>query len=264
MASMTTLAGSALLMLTVASAGPAQAQDLLSQLQLPSGYVSLDVPRDFGGKPLAGALVQLTRGRGFRYLGHLSDCGLPSQVLTPIPGLMGLPVSARRGFKVDAGLGAAFLRLFKIELSADSAKQVEIQFGAGSDEMLVPLAVVGSAKANSAALLQNCGEVLRLANVYWVNSAVKVDQIRVTLLSENGAKLAGSADQLAGTLTGLNGRTDVSLSANSEIVISKPVYIGFRDAPPAELLTGRIQLQSLAPEQPDKPAITFGDTVYAQ
>ncbi len=241
---------------------PARAAGLLEGIDLPRGYQPLDMPRDFAGASLVGALVQISPRRGFRYLGHLRDCGLPEQVLRPLSGLAGLATLSRRTLKVNAGIGATFLQAFGLELKGDSTSQIEITLGAAIDEMLVPIAVVGAARAHDAALKQNCGDVLRAANVFWINNAIRVDSLTVRLLDARGASVAATAEQLGAAIGNLNAQASVAATADGLLEIRRPVYIAFRDAPPAELLTGRIQLHSNQP-QGKEPVVVFGDEVFS-
>jgi len=242
---------------------PARAAGLLDGIDLPRGYQPLDMPRDFAGASLAGALVQLSPRRGFRYLGHLRDCGLPEQVLRPLPGLLGMASLSRRTLKVNASIGATFLQAFGLELKGDSTSQIEITLGAAIDEMLVPMAVAGAARAHDAALQQKCGDVLRLANVFWINNAIRVDSLKVRLLDARGASVAANAEQLGAAIGNLKAQASVAATADGLLEIRRPVYIAFRDAPPAELLTGRIQLYSLQPPGQDSMMV-FGDEVFNQ
>lgn len=248
------------LLLSVAAL-PAWAQGLLERVPLPRGYLALDMPRDFGGASLAGALVQLSSKRGFRYLGHLRDCGLPEASLRPIPGIAGLAATSRHAFRLEAGAGATLLRLFSLELKGEAGRQLEVTLGEATDEMLVPIGVVGAARANERILRERCGEVLALQNVFWVNSALRVQEIRIRLLNAAGGRVAGSAEEIGAQVAGLKAQADVSVSTEGEIVLRRPVYIAFRDAPPAELLTGRIQLHSVTANS-TPPPVTFGDEVY--
>ena len=242
--------------------GRASAQSLLERVEFPRGYRSLDMPRDFGGLPLAGALVQITRGRGFRYIGHLRDCGLPANVLTPIPAPVGLASVSRTAIRAEGGMMGSLLRIISLELRSDAAKAVEVVLEGASDEMIVPLAVVGAARSNDAVLRERCGHVLGLNNVYWVNNALSVTGLRISLLNAAGGKMVASAAQLGSYVSGFEGRADVSVSAEGEIVVKRRMFVAFRDAPPAELLTGKIQLQSVQPS--GGPIVVFGDEVYAQ
>lgn len=239
------------------------AQSMLEQLPLPRGYQPLDYPRDFGDASLAGSLVQLSRGKGFRPLGHLRDCGLPDSATKPLSGLLGLTSVSRKTLRMEGSVTASFLRLFGLELKGDADRQAEISLQSATEEYIVPLAVVSAARANDAVLRQRCGNLLKLSNVYWINSAIKVDRIRLRLLNSAGGRLGGSAQELGAYVSGLDAKAGVSVSSDGEIDIRKPVYIAFRDAPPAELLTGEIQLQSVGASAPFS-AVEYGDEIYAQ
>lgn len=184
----------------------ATAQPMLQHLEIPRGYQPLDYPRDFGGASLAGQLVQLSRGKGFRHLGHLRDCGLPESALKPTSGLVGLAALSRKSARLEASITATFLSLFGLEFKGDAARQVEITLDGAIEEYLSPLAVVGAARAYDELLQERCGNLLRLANVYWINSAIKVEKLSLRLLNSAGGQLAGSAQELGAYVSGLAAR----------------------------------------------------------
>ncbi|MFK8251621.1 hypothetical protein [Ancylobacter terrae] len=241
----------------------AGAQPILEQLSVPRGYVALDYPRDFGGNPLVGMLVQISRSKGFRPLGHLSDCGLPASALKPLPGVIGLLGLSRQKARVSGSAAATFLGLLGLELKGEANRQIEITIEGATEEALVPIAVVGAARSNAALLKERCGDILKLPNVFWINSAIRVDRLRLRLLDASGAALAASAQQLGPYVSGVEGKVDISLAADGDLDIRRTVYVAFRDAPPSELLLGAIQLHSTEFAQPDKD-VEFGDEIYTK
>jgi len=250
-----------LLLLLCTATNVATAQALFRDADLPRGFRALEMPQDLGGLPLAGALVQISRQRGFRYIGHLQDCGLSPEALRPIPGLGAHASVSRQRLRVEAGIGASLLRLFSLELKSDAARQLEIRFENVVDDMVIPLAVLSSARAQASVLRERCGELLAQPNVFWVNNALRADRVVVRLLDSAGAQLRGSADQLGNAVTGLQGNAAAAVSAEGEITNNRPVFIAFRDAPPAELLTGRLGLFSTAIDR-GPPQLTYGDEVF--
>mgnify|MGYP006278332753 CR=1 FL=1 len=238
----------------------ADAQDL-SAVEMPRGYKALDLPKDFGGMALAGALVQLSDKRGFRYLGHLTDCGLPEKALQVVPALGPDAQISQRRVNVDLGVGAKLLRLFSLEMNTDRVAQVEVILGPVVDEMVVPIRVLSAALAHGETLNERCGAFIAQDNVFWVNNALKAESLTIRLLDETGAGITASATELRGVVSGIGASADVEVGSGGALLIRKPLYIAFRDAPPVELLTGNIELFS--EDDVEKPVgVTFGDEVY--
>lgn len=239
---------------------PGQAQDL-TDIQMPRGYRALELPGDYGGRPLAGSLVQISPDRGFRFLGHLSDCGLPSRPLEVLRSLGADTQVSQRELELDISIGARLLELFSIRADADRIAKIRVTLGAVVDEMVIPIAVVSAARANADVLRERCGSFLREPNVYWVNNALKTDRLLIEFLDDSGASISASAANVRGVAQDVSAEAAVRFVSGSVIIVDKPVYIAFRDAPPLELLTGDLSLFS-TDDSEKATSFTYGDEVY--
>lgn len=239
---------------------PAAAQSL-PELPMPRGFRALEMPADFGGRALAGSLVQISPQRGFRYLGHLSDCGLPNQALAVLPSLGPDAQVSNRKLNVDISIGAKILQFFSVDVDADKVSRMQVTLGPVVDEMVIPIAVVSAARANSTVLRQRCGDFLKERNVFWVNNALKAEGLTIQLLDEAGAAISASAAELKGVASDVSASTAVRIGTGGVLVVDKPVYIAFRDAPPFELLTGDVSLFSVD-ENVESPMLVYGDEIF--
>lgn len=227
---------------------------------LPTGYQPFEWPRDFGGLPLAGALVQISPTQGFRYLITLQECGLDKEVLTPIHGVMAIP-SFTLDESADANLAFGLIKVVNLEASAKAAKKIKVEVGLTTDEMLIPGRIVQNAIKHNEKLIKQCGNFLKLKGVFWISDALKSRSFKLTFHDEKGGKIAVKAEQLPYFVSKASAGVDISATADGEVEVRTPVYVGFRYAAPAELLTGEIQ--TFTKGETGKP-IVFGDELFAQ
>jgi hypothetical protein len=227
---------------------------------LPLGFEPFEWPQDFGGLPLVGALVQISPTQGFRYLIPLEECGLDKEILMPIPGVIAIP-SVALNENADVNLAANISRIINFGSSARAAQKIAINLGPTTDEMILAGRVVLNAAKHPEILAERCGQFLGLENVFWVSNALKSRSFKLTFYEEKGGKLEVSSEKLPQFVSKAKADVGISATGDGGVEITSPVYVGFRYAPPAELLTGKIQPFAV---DETRTSIAFGEEIFAQ
>jgi hypothetical protein len=214
-----------------------------NQIPLPLGYQPFEYPRNFGSQPLIGAIVAIGPKRGFTYVSHLSKCGINQATLIPQEGVIALPTisqtySASGGASVDIG-------------SSTTTKGEGRQTGSFTVTLLRPkelFIVVGDVMTDALTRADDfkrlCGNFLDKDDKYafWIPTAIISDEFEISYASTGKGTAALDATQaikgFATSKLGLSG--DGEYTANGTIKYKgERLYIGFREAYPVELLTGR-------------------------
>jgi hypothetical protein len=229
---------------------------------LPAGYQPFDWPRDYGRLPLPGSLVQITVDKGFRYLLPLKDCGIDPIALIPEPGYIALP-SIKFDSRRSAEVLSALQKVLNLGASGATARTIEIELGAVSDEMIVPAAVIANALEKAETVKQKCGKYLEAKNVYWINNALKSEYFHLTFRNTEEEAIKVSADNLSSYIGSVTADVHVKALTDGRVRVGIPLYIGFRDAASSELLTGEVHRYSL-PEEQQPQLMEIGDDVYAR
>ena len=229
---------------------------------LPTGYQPFEWPRDFGGLPLVGALVQISPTQGLRYLITLEECGLDKEVLRPIPGTIALPSFALNS-SANASLGVGLVKAINLEASAKRAASLMVDVGLTTDEMILPGRVLENAKKNRDTLITRCGNFLNGPGTYWISNALKSQSFTLVFRDEKGGKITVTANQLPQFVSKASVDVDISVTADGSVAVKTPVYVGFRGAAPSELLTGEPRWAFSKTSEVPLDHLISGDEIFA-
>jgi hypothetical protein len=180
---------------------------LEKSLNLPMGYKAFEWPRTFGDHPLVGAIVEIAPHTGFRYITHLSKCGLDMSVLQPTDGLLYLPNISQQT-SIEFGLNASKAKVAATTgLSSDS--KLRYSTGPVTEKFLITGDVLMNAVDKIDLIKSHCERFLSSPNVYWISHALETKDVRFSFETKTGMKINLDASQAMNVLAkfGLEGRT---------------------------------------------------------
>lgn len=207
---------------------------------LPQGFTEFDWPRDFGERPLAGSLVQISELNGFRYLLPLSDCGLDGKILEPIYSRVALPTH------IDASDTRAFNVTWRLperaqfQIGIQESRTVELELFGVTEESIVSGTVLRSLKENRAVFLERCSFLLKNRDVYWIEAALKVESLTMQFRDRSGDPISISGEQIKEAIAGATITVASERLADGRLKVDFPAYIAFKRAQRAELLSARL------------------------
>lgn len=226
------------------------------------GYQTFPWPQDFGTLPLAGALVQLTPRYGFRYLIPLSECGFDSDAITPVGGVIALP-SVKISHSAGVVIRASVPAMLSFGQRAKASKTISLESGLTANELLLPGRVAQNAIKNHLVIMAKCGHLLKGKNVFWISDALRSRSFKLTFHDEGGAKISINASNLPAFVQKATSGADISATQDGSVEVVLPIYVGFRQAVPGELLTG--ELTSAFGSSGDSVAPTvLGDYIFSK
>jgi hypothetical protein len=163
------------------------------------------------------------------------------------------------------------------EVTANAAGSLDARLGADADEefsvsflrpkelFLIVGDVLTSALSHAVELKRLCGNFLADKNSFWIPTAIVSDEFEITYSSRSKGNLGLTAD--AGARIEAFVKAKFGLSTKGDVTEKGAIrykgdrlFIGFREAYPVELLTGRTATFS---GNEDVTSLRMGDFVYA-
>jgi hypothetical protein len=188
------------------------------------GWVALPLP---DSRYAPGAIIQVQKKTGVRYIDHMRECNYPEEVLAPVIG-----TTPQIEFTKSRQFGGELVAAIEgVELGPQGGKisRVGLRIESLTVESL-PLIRISDWELegdNALKISDTCRRIFAQEDKYLVNEAARVNKATYTLYDASGAKIG-----LTGANLGEFLKIEASLSANTtsdgRLIIDQPVTVAVR------------------------------------
>jgi hypothetical protein len=158
----------------------------MQQFYLANGWIPLPMP---DSRMAPGVIVEVVPGQGISFISNLKTCGVPDDVLKPVPGTFPkLTFSTKAKYDAKAVLGVEGVQ---IGPEFSKVKNVGLEQDNGGSDAIdsLGLQIWYSKPENASKFPQTCTDFLNAPNHYIIRESYRISKGKYTLYGENNAKI---------------------------------------------------------------------------
>jgi hypothetical protein len=221
------------------------------------GWIVLSLP---DSKYEPGAIIQVSRESGVRFLSHLRTCRYPDRLLAPIPG--NLPALEFRKYKKFSAQLLAGVQGLEVGPEGGSVASVGLKIDSMTAESFdfLALAVWEDEDDNDLKVAEACRKLLNEKDKFVIAEAARVGRATYTLYDSANARIGLTAENVGGFLR-LASDVNAQTLSDGRLSITQPVTVAVRRA----IWAGQ-GFEVLGPGEAQRPshADALMDSVYVE